>query len=188
MDEKEIGYSLGTLGQGCQTSQKVAISQKPLFDAVGADLAEDLGIGHGFGYPFPLNIFPFRNVSPLTCQRAEIRREAIINKIRFRLPQFLQFLFRGTGFNKNKLFSNIFDEIDIFNFIDISFVFLDIFLDESTSTMFLIYFGVIIFDNGFVFWLVAFSSVYDLGLPVGEIKFRGESYGFGLGGERGLDC
>ena len=168
MDEKEIGYSLGTLGQGCQTSQKVAISQKPLFDAVGADLAEDLGIGHGFGYPFPLNIFPLRNVSPLPCQRAEIRREAIINKIRFRLPQFLQFLFRGTGFNKNKLFSNIFDEIDIFNFIDISFVFLDIFLDGIYFNDVLdLFLGVVVFDYGFVFGFITFSSVYDLDVAGG---------------------
>ena len=77
-------------------------------------------------------------------------------------------MFGGTGFNKNKLFSNILDEIDIFIFFDISFAFLNIFLNGvDFKDVFDLFLGIVVFDDGFVFWLVAFSSVYDLDVAGG---------------------
>ena len=77
-------------------------------------------------------------------------------------------MFGGTGFNKNKLFSNILDEIDIFIFFDISFAFLNIFLNGvDFKDVFYLFLRVVVFDDRFVFWLVAFSSVYDLDVAGG---------------------
>ena len=77
-------------------------------------------------------------------------------------------MFRGTSFNKNKLFSNIIYEIYIFNFIDISFTFFNIFLNGvNFNDVFDLFLWIVVFDDGFVFWLVTFSSVYDLDIAGG---------------------
>ena len=77
-------------------------------------------------------------------------------------------MFGGTGLHKNKLFSNILDEIDIFIFFDISFAFLNIFLNGvDFKDVFYLFLRVVVFDDRFVFWLVAFSSVYDLDVAGG---------------------